>query len=329
MRDFFLAFFFCLGCFICCWIVMLIIEAYIKLWVEGMMGTTYFWRPGRRKAPCRLTSPGLPCSLLEESSQELLSSVCTLWPFQQTAEIRRKAFGINGSWGGDGCCFASVPLCALELPLLPSLPLFPCWELRFWSSKPGQPHDYSADGSNLRVWLWQRISGRSGVWEIPALLQRWIASQKSRVWMWLLRLPVKSSCILFWISFFPLSQGSSVGASGCDPYSHMLLLGWENIREVCSRLCWPWEGGLCGDHGEVSGWGREGDEVGRLACGFSELLKNARNAGIPGYVVLNEIKPAAGAEAWHIHGLYPHPEIRDGQRSKVLLLSQQEEIMAS
>lgn len=43
--------------------------------------------------------------------------------------------------------------------------------------------------------------------------------------MWLLRLPVKSSCILFWISFFPLSQGSSVGASGCDPYSHMLLLG--------------------------------------------------------------------------------------------------------
>lgn len=105
--------------------------------------------------------------------------------------------------------------------------------------------------------------------------------------------------------------------------------GWENIREVCSRLCWPWEGGLCGDHGEVSGWGREGDEVGRLARGFSELLKNARNAGIPGYVVLNEIKPAAGAEAWHIHGLYPHPEIRDGQRSKVLLLSQQEEIMAS
>lgn len=53
--------------------------------------------------------------------------------------------------------------------------------------------------------------------------------------------------------FFSLSQGSSVGASGCDPYSHMLLLGWENIREVCSRLCWPWEGGLCGDHGEVSG----------------------------------------------------------------------------
>jgi len=25
--------------------------------------------------------------------------------------------------------------------------------------------------------------------------------------------------------FFSLSQGSSVGASGCDPYSHMLLLG--------------------------------------------------------------------------------------------------------
>lgn len=50
--------------------------------------------------------------------------------------------------------------------------------------------------------------------------------------MWLLRLPVKSSCILFWISFFPLSQGSSVGASGCDPYSHMLLLGWENIRSL-------------------------------------------------------------------------------------------------
>lgn len=36
----------------------------------------------------------------------------------------------------------------------PCLPLLSCCELRFWSSKPGQPHYYSADGNNLCVWLW-------------------------------------------------------------------------------------------------------------------------------------------------------------------------------
>lgn len=133
-------------------------------------------------------------------------------------------------------------------------------------------------------------------------------------------------CFGFLFFSFPRQQCRCFWLWSLQPYA--FIGGGENIREVCSGLCWPWEGGL-GDHGEVSGWGREGDEVGRLARGFSELLKNARNAGIPGYVVLNEIKPAAGAEAWHIHGLYPHPEIRDGQRSKVLLLSQQEEITAS
>lgn len=35
--------------------------------------------------------------------------------------------------------------------------------------------------------------------------------------------------------FFSLSQGSSVGASGCDPYSHMLLLGGGEHKRSLQR----------------------------------------------------------------------------------------------
>lgn len=173
----------------------------IKLWVEGDNSYHLFLKARKEKSTLQTDILRPACSL-NVTCRSSSAEFCTLWPFQKTTEIQRKAFRINESWGGDGCCFASVPLCAHEFPLLPSIPLFPCWELRFWSSKPGQPHDCSADGSNLCMWLWQQISGRSRVWEIPALLQRWIASQKSRVWTWLLC--VKWSCVLFWTFFlFP------------------------------------------------------------------------------------------------------------------------------
>lgn len=46
---------------------------------------------------------------------------------------------------------------------LPPCPLLSCCEWRFWSSKPGQPHYYSADGNNLRVVLITDLRAQQGL----------------------------------------------------------------------------------------------------------------------------------------------------------------------
>lgn len=137
-----------------------VLSRFIKLLVERMVGSSPYLKNRMKKSIVEADVPW------PAWTQKLIlkrrSSADLIWPFQKATETWRCSKCIKVEVVID-YYIASGLLWTPELLLLPSLPLLSCWELRFWSSKPGQPHDCGADGNNLCAILITHLRPQRGL----------------------------------------------------------------------------------------------------------------------------------------------------------------------